>query len=332
MSESGPICSIPDCGGKPVGRGWCARHYGIWRTYGDPLHPVRRYVRQSAQCGHVGCPNKPKRRGLCEKHAKREDVHGETTDPRERRFWAKVDRRGNDECWPWTGQIQWNGYGQFGGNGNGTRLAHRIAYAYTFGEIPPGMVLDHVCHTRDRACRETSDCAHRRCCNPSHLQPLPQRENIARGNGGTSWGYVPEPIQAQIKPPTPENCTECDGDKPIYKRTLCRPCYRKWLKDPNVERPSQRTPEQRFWEKVEKTGSCWLWIASINAKTGYGRFAPKHGQPVDAHRFSYLLAHGSIPGGFDVHHTCHVRRCVRPEHLRATSRAENLAERKVRRP
>ncbi|MFJ9771229.1 HNH endonuclease signature motif containing protein [Kitasatospora sp. NPDC101157] len=69
----------------------------------------------------------------------------------------------------------------------------------------------------------------------------------------------------------------------------------------------------------------------MHSKTGYGRFAAKHGQMIDAHRYSYFLAHGAIPGGLDVHHTCHVRRCVRPEHLRATSRSENLSERKVRR-
>ena len=78
-------------------------------------------------------------------------------------------------------------------------------------------------------------------------------------------------------------------------------------------------------------GRCWLWTAGINRLTGYGRFARRHGDGVDAHRFSYELAHGSIPEGYDVHHACHVRACVKPSHLEALSRSDNLKLRKNRR-
>ena len=133
----------------------------------------------------------------------------------------------------------------------------------------------------------------------------------------------------------------CGSPKPVYKSGKCRPCYRKWLKDPAVERPSKRTPEQRFWPKVDKNGPvpirrpdlgpCWLWTASVNKKTGYAQFFRRHGEPVDGHRFSYELAHGSIPPRHDVHHLCLVRRCVRPDHLEAVTRSRNLAERMNRR-
>jgi hypothetical protein len=258
---------------------------------------------------------------------------------RERQFWRKVDRRGPRECWPWTGYVAPNGYGQFGMPA-GTRLTHRIAYQYAVGAIPGRLVLDHLCHTADPACADVNDCPHRRCCNPAHLEPVTHRENIARGRGGDSWGYVHDPLPVQqtqlLLAVCVNGCT-----KPLYKRDLCRPCYRKWLKDPNVERPSQRTPEQRFWLKVNKRGPvpahkpelgpCWLWTASLNQKTGYAQFFRRHGEPVDGHRFSYELAHGSIPERHDVHHTCHVRRCVNPAHLEAVTRSENLRQRKVRR-
>lgn len=31
------ICTIPDCGKKHFGRGWCNAHYSRWRDHGDPL-------------------------------------------------------------------------------------------------------------------------------------------------------------------------------------------------------------------------------------------------------------------------------------------------------
>jgi hypothetical protein len=325
----GDPCTIPDCGKPVVGRGWCSMHYARWRTYGDPLHETRRYIKQRETCEVENCGEPPKTYSLCAKHLSRFRRSGQTTDPRQRRFWAQVDRRGEDECWEWTGRVQPNGYGNFGVNG--TRLVHRIAYQWLVGPIPDGLVLDHLCHTRDASCADNAHCPHRRCVNPAHLEPVTPRENIARGRGGDSWGYVPPQRVAKPKTVRPSRCGECKGDKPIYKRGLCRPCYRWWLKDPERERPVKLTPEQRFWAKVEKTDSCWLWTASVNSATGYGRFTPSHGKPVDAHRFSYQLSHGTIPAGNDVHHVCHVRSCVNPAHLQAVSRSENLRMRKVRR-
>lgn len=325
--RSGRSCSIDDCPDPAFGRGWCQRHYAIWRTHGDPLHPIQRRRRQGPHCSESGCPEKPRGNGLCQKHGYRMARYGTTQEPRERRFWDKVNKNGPisarrpdlGPCWVWTGYIApRTGYGQFGLKAGVTRLVHRIAYEMLVGPIPDGMVLDHLCSRRE-------------CVAVHHLQPVTPRENIKRGEQGAFWGYAPEPVPVSPKPPTPERCTECGGDKPLYKRTLCRPCYRAWLNDPARERPAKPTPEQRFWAKVEKTDSCWLWTASVNKGTGYGQFGLSHGNMVQAHRYSYELAHGPIPPGLDVHHTCHRRRCVRPEHLRATSRSVNLAERKVRR-
>ncbi|NUP47546.1 MAG: HNH endonuclease [Catenulispora sp.] len=322
----GDPCTIPDCGKPVMGRGWCSRHYGIWRKFGDPLHPVRKYERRDGECSESGCTNKLNRNGMCHKHATRMERYGTTMEPYERRFWASVDRRGEDQCWPWMGVLQSNGYGMYGSIGS--RLAHRIAYRLTAGPIPEGLVLDHLCHTRDRSCADNANCPHRRCVNPTHLEPVTRRENIARGRGGDSWGYARPQSKPRAEKPTV--CTN-GCNRPLYKRDLCRPCYRKWLKDPAVERPSQRTPEQRFWAKVRKTDTCWLWTASINRHTGYARFGVRHGEMVDGHRYSYLLHHGAIPEKHDVHHTCHVRHCVNPAHLEAVTRAENLRQRKVRR-
>jgi hypothetical protein len=305
-------------------------HYARWRKYGDPLYEVRPYARQDSACSVEGCAEPPHGLGLCNVHHTRQRVHGETTAPYERKFWAKVDRCGDDECWEWKGYVQSNGYGNFGQTG--TRLAHRIAYRLLVGPIPEGTVLDHLCHTRDPNCTDADDCPHRRCVNPAHLDPTTRRINIARGRGGDSWGYVPDPLPAKPKnAPKPTVCAEPGCERPVYKRTICRPHYRKWLKDPAVERPSQRTPEQRFWEKVEKTSTCWLWTAMVNRSTGYGHFGLRHGVMIGAHRFAFNLTKGPIPDGLDVHHTCMTRRCVNPDHLEAVTRAENLLMRANRR-
>lgn len=62
-------------------------------------------------------------------------------------------------------------------NGNGyfrltvdevRHYAHRWAYEQAKGPVPEGLVLDHLCRNRW-------------CCNPDHLEPVTNEENILRG-------------------------------------------------------------------------------------------------------------------------------------------------------
>lgn len=79
----------------------------------------------------------------------------------------------------------------------------------------------------------------------------------------------------------------------------------------------------RFWAKVEKTDTCWLWTAAL--VKGYGRFYDTDMRPVGAHRWAYELLVGPIPEGLTIDHLCRVRRCVNPDHLEVVTQRENVA-------
>jgi len=79
----------------------------------------------------------------------------------------------------------------------------------------------------------------------------------------------------------------------------------------------------RFWEKVEKTTTCWNWIA-FKDKDGYGKFKPTITECVRAHRFSYELIKGEIPEGLQLDHICKNKACVNPAHLEIVTCDENI--------
>lgn len=123
------ICSEPGCGRPHAARGYCSVHYMRWRKAGGQIiHPL----------------------------------------PLENRFWPKVQRGTDEECWPWLAAKDGHGYGHFYDNRVKTSVkAHRIAYELQVGPIPDGLQIDHLC--RNPLCQ-----------NAAHLEPVSMQENIRR--------------------------------------------------------------------------------------------------------------------------------------------------------
>ena len=107
----------------------------------------------------------------------------EFTEKDKQRFWAKVDVRGDDECWPWTAAINANGYGSFRLQGK-IQTASRIAWMITHGDIPNGPGAHGTCVLHR--------CDNRICQNPAHLflgsNDDNMRDMVAKGRARTRHG------------------------------------------------------------------------------------------------------------------------------------------------
>jgi hypothetical protein len=77
-------------------------------------------------------------------------------------------------------------------------------------------------------------------------------------------------------------------------------------------KPRKPWPE-RFWEKVNITESCWIWIGSLDT-SGYGHINFE-GRLRRATHIAWILTFGYIPSNVLMCHTCDTPACVNPSHL-----------------
>lgn len=89
-----------------------------------------------------------------------------------------------------------------------------------------------------------------------------------------------------------------------------------------------RPISERFWDKVEKTDTCWVWTAG-KLWSGYGVISDAMGpvrKSIKAHRASWELHYGRIPEGMQVCHSCDNPPCVRPDHLFLGTAKDNVQD------
>ena len=102
------------------------------------------------------------------------------------RFWAGVDRRGDDDCWVWRAAVSANKYGSFSAHGKKFR-ASRYSLMLAGRYPKEGEIALHSCDNPP-------------CCNPAHLRwgsyiensrDAVERNRINRWNGARTGAANP---------------------------------------------------------------------------------------------------------------------------------------------
>ena len=261
-------------------------------------------------CSIKGCNNKLIARGWCSKHYQRWRVHGDV----QRLPYQSVKQVCSiEECdnevrareWCSTHYYKWRNHGD---------PLYKYVPVRTTG---PG-----------------TECVFMGCTSEIHKRHFCKRH----------YGWVTYNI-GHLHGKT---CAVDGCDKPHRCQGWCGTHYQRWLKYGDAERPRYQalSLEDFMNKRIDKSNDCWEWLSS-KTKCGYGRlqmgptkidarypwrtdlealgFDAK--QYVRAHRVAYALwVKAPINAGSVIHHSCHNRGCVNPNHLQEVSQFENAAE------
>lgn len=193
-----PIVHAGSVCGRPIlARRMCSRHYDRWRRTGSAVPPDPRIA--------------------AEEHIR-----------------SRLPKGAPDECWPWTGHVRKRtGYGRVRVLGFNTAV-HRLAYEFTYGPIPEGLTVDHMCH-KPEECAGGPTCPHRRCCNPAHLKAVPNPDNARRNSRAVAntrkthckYGHPFDEANTYHPPGRPgrRQCRQCKSDNARKRRVTMRRNY-----------------------------------------------------------------------------------------------------------
>ncbi len=144
----------------------------------------------------------------------------------EAKLWPRVDRRGEDECWPYRSAVYRTGYGTVNFDGTAT-TAHRVAFALANGRITEGMHIRHKCDYPP-------------CCNPKHLVEGTNYDNVCdmmerRRHGGKKSGAVRKTRYASGEIRTTDRQRSARRD--CAKRRWADPEYRQFMRQVGLDSP-----------------------------------------------------------------------------------------------
>lgn len=123
----------------------------------------------------------------------------------------------------------------------------------------------------------------------------------------------------------------CDSPVLVKSRGWCAKHYHRWHRSGDPLQAAyvrtEGTPMQRWEAKVDKTGDCWVWTASLD-KHGYGQFDVTDDgvrRNHRAHRWGYQQLVRPLATAETLDHLCRNHACVRPAHLDPVLHAVNVA-------
>ena len=134
------------------------------------------------------------------------------------RFWEKIARQEEADCWMWLGAKLPSGYGNFHGKkGSGIWYAHQFSYLLAHGELDRRLTIDHLCRIP-------------LCVNDGHLEQVPLLENIRRGSKAQQThcirGHLFDKENTYIAANGTRKCRRCLAD--FQKRYRKTEAWRQW--------------------------------------------------------------------------------------------------------